>query len=67
MYNDKDYKNAIAFALNFPSDYRLVKYDFDKDIYKVDVFDYGWYCDIKLQGSFVRSCLKYKGHKKWIQ
>jgi hypothetical protein len=67
MYNDQNYLDAIGFALNYPPDYNLTKYDIIKDIFKVDVFDGGWYSGIRLQGSFVRSCLKWKGIKKWKQ
>jgi hypothetical protein len=66
MYSDQDYIDAIKFALNYPPDVKMYKYDIYKDIYKVNVFDYGWY-DLNLTGSFVRSCLKWKGNKIWTQ
>ena len=65
-YTKDDYMKAIKFCLNYPSDVELRKYDMYKDIYKVTVFDDGWY-DFNLQGSFVRNALKYKGKKVWIQ
>lgn len=64
MYTQDDYIKAIQFALNYPPDVTLRKHDIYKDIYKVTVFDQGWY-DFNLQGDFVRSCLKWKGIKKW--
>lgn len=63
-YTDKDYIEAIKFALNYPPEVRLLKYDMHKDIYKVRILDGGWY-HMNLQGDFVRSCLKFKGIKKW--
>ena len=66
MYTDQDYIDAINFALNHPPDVKLLKYDIYKDLYKVNVLDDGWYY-MKLQGSFVRSCLKWKGDKIWIK
>jgi hypothetical protein len=64
MYTKKDYRDAINFALNYPPDFDLVKHDLIKDLYRVYVFDGGWY-DINLCGYYVRSCLKWKGIKKW--
>jgi hypothetical protein len=65
MYTPDDYIKAIQFALNYPPDVKLRKYDMYKDIYKVSVLDGGWY-DLHLTGSFVRSCLNWKGIKKWL-
>jgi hypothetical protein len=64
MYSKTDYKNAIDFALNYPPDYHLIKYDSDKDLFDVEIFDEGWY-RMNLDGYFVRSCLNWKGEKKW--
>ncbi len=64
MYTAEDYKKAIEFALNYPPRIRLYRYNMEKDIYQVTLFDEGWY-NIKLMGSFVRSCLKWKGVKRW--
>lgn len=69
MYTDQDYTNAIKFALNFPQDRDIpltYSYNEDKDIYKCTVMDRGWYT-VKLQGFFVRSCLKWNGKKEWIK
>ncbi len=66
MYTEKDYREAIKFALNYPPEADLMKYDEEKDLFRVVVLDGGWY-DINLQGSFVRSCLNWKGKKQWIQ
>lgn len=66
MYKEQDYKDAINFALNYPPSFKMLDYDNEKDICNVDVFDYGWY-NINLNGSFVRSCLHWKGKKKWTQ
>lgn len=63
-FTKKDYTEAIRFALNFPDDYRLVKYDMYKDIYIVEVMDGGWWT-VRLEGKFVRSCLNFKGVKRW--
>lgn len=65
MYTQEDYLNACKFALNYPVEVELRKYDMHKDIYKCLVMDGGWY-DVNLEGSLVRSCLKWKGIKKWI-
>ena len=64
MFVKEDYYNAIDFALNYPRAFKLVEYDSDKDIYIVLVLDGGWYT-VNLLGKFVRSCLKWKGIKKW--
>jgi len=67
MYTEQDYINAIKFALNYSQDRDLPlthSYNEDKDIYKCVLMDGGWYT-VKLQGSFVRSALKWKGEKKW--
>ena len=64
MYVEKDYKKAIEFALNYPPKVMAYYYDQYKDIYKVQLLDDGMYT-IKLTGSFVRSCLKWKGIKRW--
>ena len=66
MYIEQDYKEAINFALNYPPEFDFVSYNEDKDLYRVYVFDAGWY-DINLEGNYVRSCLKWKGKKVWIQ
>ena len=66
VYNNEDYVNAVLFALNYPPDIDYLKYDEDKDIYIVAVFDEGWY-EVKLHGFFVRSCLKWEGKKQWKQ
>jgi hypothetical protein len=64
MYSKQDYRDAIEFALNFPPDFDIISYDEDKDIYRVYVFDDGWY-DFNLHGYYVRSCLKWKGKRAW--
>jgi len=67
MYTDQDYIDAIKFALNYSNDPPLTfSYNEDKDQFKTTVFDGGW-ITFRLEGFFVRSCLKYKGIKKWIQ
>ncbi len=69
MFTDQDYMNAIKFALNYPvEDDRPLTYSYkeDKDIFKVVVFDGGW-TTFRLEGSFVRSCLKWKGKKQWTR
>jgi len=64
-YTDADYLDAIKFALNYPPEVELRKYDMYKDIYKVAVLDGGWY-DINLEGKLVRSALQWLGIKSWI-
>ena len=67
MYDESDYLEAIKFALNYPPkvlpDYY---YSVAKDVYVVDLFDDGGY-RVRLMGSFVRSCIKWKGVKKWVR
>lgn len=63
-YTQDDYKAAIEFGMNYPPEIRAWYYDQHKDIYKVQVLDDGIY-EIKLQGEFIRHCLKWKGIKKW--
>jgi cellulase/cellobiase CelA1 len=65
IYNQNDYLDAIDFALNYPPDFKYVGYSDDFDIFIVDVQDGGWYSNVKLQGNFVRSCLKWQGYKQW--
>lgn len=66
MYIESDYKDAMNFALNYPPDFDLVNYDEELDLYRVSVFDAGWY-SLSLHGFFVRSCLKWKGKKLWSE
>jgi len=64
-YTDDDYKNAIKFALNYQRDLPLTySYKEEKDLYKVTVMDGGW-TTIRLDGFFVRRCLKWKGKRQW--
>ena len=66
MYTQNDYIKAIKFALNYDKDLPLnYSYKEDKDIYKVTLMDGGWYT-VRLDGFFVRSCLKWKGKKQWV-
>jgi len=58
-YTNDDYIRAIDLALNYPVDFSYRYYSQQKDLFIVDVMDGGWYYGIKLQGSFVRSCLKW--------
>jgi hypothetical protein len=69
MYIEQNYTNAIKFALNYPQDRDLpltYSYNEEKDIYKCVLMDGGRYT-VKLQGSLVRSALKWGGRKQWIQ
>jgi hypothetical protein len=63
-YTQDNYKAAIEFGLNYPPEIRAWYYDQHKDIFKVQVLDNGIY-EIKLQGEFIRHCLKWKGIKEW--
>lgn len=64
-YTEKDYQEAIEFAFNYPPEIMKWKYIDDDDNYDVILLDGGIY-NIKLQGFFVRSCLKWKGKKQWV-
>jgi len=70
MYIEQDYKNAIKFALNFPlHDIPIsYSYDEDKDVFRGNIFVAGdaWH-SFKLQGGFIRSCLKWKGKREWCE
>ena len=63
-YQKEDYQKAVEFAMNYPEQTILEGYDEFSDMYKLTVFDAGWY-NIKLTGRFVRSCLKWPGVKQW--
>jgi hypothetical protein len=55
------YIEAAKFALNSEAGSLVIhgiRYNEDKDKYKVSVFDDGWYT-VKLNGSFIRSCFKW--------
>lgn len=64
QFTEEEYEEAIKFALNYPPVVKAKKYDEEKDIFRVLLFDAGWY-HMKLEGKFVRSCLKWQGIKKW--
>ena len=67
-YTDNDYIAAIKFALNYPQSRDIpltYSYKDDKDIFKVTIMDGGW-TTFRLDGFFVRSCLKWKGPKQWV-
>jgi len=64
MYTIVDYEDAINFALNYPDNFEFVEYYPDSDLYEMQVFDNGWW-HIKLDGYYIRSCLKWKGKKVW--
>lgn len=56
---------ALRFALNYPQDVVLTKYNIYRDIYIVDVLDAGWYMNIKMDGSYIRHCHKWQGERSW--
>jgi hypothetical protein len=65
-YTEHDYEKAIEFALNYPSKIERYHYNRYYDIYTMTVIDDGFHWhNVNLQGSFVRSCLKWKGIKQW--
>ena len=64
MYSTDEYTEAINFALNYPPEIDRVEYDQENDVFRVLVLDGGWY-DMFLYGSFIRSCLNWKGKKSW--
>ena len=65
LLTHKEALDALRFGLNYPQDVILNKYNIYRDIYLVDVFDGGWYSNIKMDGAFVRSCHKWTGQKSW--
>ena len=69
MHTTIDYTNAIKFALNNPIKRDIPishSYNEDNDIFKVVDMDGGW-VNFKLNGFYVRSCLKWRGIKQWKQ
>lgn len=71
MYTKQDYGDAIAFALNYPEEITSISYDKHIDKWIVHcgnkdnnhmANDYGW---IRLEGSYIRSCLKWEGVPLW--
>jgi hypothetical protein len=75
VYTDDDYDKAVRLALNDnPKQPLLIlsrKYDEDKDLFKVRLRDItGEYDTFRLEGKFVRSCLKAvadKGVTAWVK
>ena len=65
MYTDKDYLDAVDFALNYPPEILDILYDEVKDIYVVDLIDEGIY-KINLTGSLIRACLSWQGERSWL-
>ncbi len=63
----KEALEALHFALNYPEDVILNKYNIYEDIYIVDVLDSGWYSNIKMNGKYVRNCHKWQGQKSWVR
>jgi hypothetical protein len=57
--------SGIAFALNYPTEFELIRYDAIKKNYRVTYLEGGWYT-IDLDESFVRSCMIYQGQKAWV-
>ncbi len=62
-YTDADYIEALKFILNYPVEVEFIGYDNDKDVFRVNVLDYGWYMDIPINGSVVRKALKWENKK----
>jgi hypothetical protein len=58
--------SGIAFALNYPTEFELVRYDSYKKKYIVTYLDGGWYT-IDLTEKFVRSCMTTLGPKAWVE
>ena len=75
MYTDDDYDKAIRLALNDnPKKPLLIlsrKYNEEKDLFKIRLRDItGEYVTFRLEGQFVRSCLKAvaeRGVSKWAK
>jgi len=65
-YTKDDYQRAIEFALNYPSTISPYYYDRYSDRYIVDILETGWQ-NMYVEGFLVRSCLKWKGIKKWAE
>jgi hypothetical protein len=64
-YSDKEIKEAIMFALNYPREVEVVRYDVIQDKYLCRVWEYGYPDNIRLDGFFIRSCLEWQGKKEW--
>ena len=58
--------SGIAFALNYPTEFELVRYDVIKKKYHVTYLEGSWYT-IDLDEKFVRSCMITQGPKEWIK
>ena len=58
--------DAIGFALNWPTEWELIKHDLFKKVYKVRYMDGGWY-HLDLTEDFVRSCMKWRWQKTWVK
>lgn len=58
--------SGIAFALNYPTEFELVRYDVIKKKYIVRYLEGGWYT-IDLDEKLVRSCMTTQGPKAWVK
>jgi hypothetical protein len=56
---------ALRFALNYPEDVILNKFNIYEDIYIVDILDGGWYANFEVNGCYVRHCHKWQGQRSW--
>lgn len=57
--------DAIGFALNWPTEWELIKHDLYKKVYKVRYMEgIGWH-HLDLDESFVKNCMKWQGQKYW--
>lgn len=64
--------SGIAFALNYPTEFELIRYNIYKDVYQVRYLEgihqgqMGWH-HIDLDANLVRSCMITLGPKEWVK
>lgn len=64
-YTEKEIYDACMFALNYPREIEVVRHDVITDKFLVRIWEYGYPDNIRLDGSFVRSCIEWKGKREW--
>jgi len=65
-YTKEDYHKAIEFALNYPPEVRTFHYDMNNDLFVIELLETdGIVHRVKLQGWFIRKCLKWSGKRSW--
>ncbi len=66
--NHKNHKlhDAIGFALNWPTEWEIIRHDAIKKVYLVRYLGGGWEY-IKIDDSFIQSCRTWGGRKEWVK